>query len=108
MTEPAESKQRRYPRLSPAKPFLVAWKSPVRKNIARISNVGVGGLFIHEEDPPPPGVLLQIFFETPGGKVRARATVRTAVVGRGMGVEFVKMGQEERARLAQMIRQLVE
>ena len=107
MTEPAPTKQRRYPRASPAKPMLVAWKSPVRKSISRASCVNLGGLFIHEDDPPPLGARVQIFFETPTGQVRARATVRTAVVGRGMGVEFIQMRQEERARLALMIKQLV-
>jgi PilZ domain len=107
MPEPVPTKQRRYPRASPAKPMLVAWKSPVRKSISRISCVNLGGLFIHEDDPPPPGAMVQIFFETPNGQLRARATVRTAVVGRGMGVEFIRMRPEERARLAQMIKDFV-
>jgi hypothetical protein len=105
MTDSVLTKKRRYPRVTPPKPMLVAWRSPARTNIARISSVGLGGLFIHEADPPEAGALLQLLFETPNGQVRARAAVRMAVVGRGMGVEFIQMRQEERARLVQMIKQ---
>jgi hypothetical protein len=87
--------------------MFVAWKSPARKSISRISVVGLGGMFIHEADPPPTGTLLQLLFETPNGQVRARAAVRSAEVGRGMGVAFLEMRQEERARLANMLKQLV-
>jgi hypothetical protein len=107
MTGPVFPKPRRYPRASPAQPILVAWRSAARNNIARISCVGLGGLFIHEADPPAPGEALQLVFETPNGQVRARATVRTAQAGRGMGVEFIQMRQEERARLAYMIKKLL-
>jgi len=108
MNDAAVPRQRRYPRALPPKTILVAWKSASRKNIARVSSVGLGGLFIHEADPPPPGVMLQIFFETPTGQVRARAAVRSAEVGRGMGVEFIQMRQDERARLALMIKELLD
>ncbi|HKO04798.1 MAG TPA: PilZ domain-containing protein [Candidatus Acidoferrales bacterium] len=107
MSESVPQRQRRYPRASSAKNMFVAWKSPSRTSISRISVVGLGGMFIHEADPPPPGTLLQLLFETPVGQVRARAAVRSAEVGRGMGVEFMQMRQQERARLANMIKHLL-
>jgi PilZ domain len=107
MPETVYAKKRRYARASLPHPIVVAWRSPTRNNIARISCLGLGGLFIHEAEPPPPGAVIQLLFETPNGQVRARATVRTAEPGRGMGVEFMQMKQEERARLAYMIRKLL-
>ncbi len=101
------AKKRRYARASPPQTLVVAWRTPTRNSIARISCVGLGGLYIHEQEPPPPGAVIQLLFETPNGQVRARATVRTAQPGRGMGVEFVQMRQEERARLAHMVRQFL-
>ena len=108
MSGPVFSKPRRYPRASPPQRVLVAWRSASRNNIARFSTVGLGGMFIHEADPPPVGALLQLVFDTPNGQVRARATVRTAQAGRGMGVEFTQMRPEERARLAHMIKKLLD
>jgi hypothetical protein len=101
------SKPRRYPRASPAQPSLVAWRSPTRNNISRFTSLGLGGMFIHETNPPPSGALLQLIIETPSGQVRARATVCTAESGRGMGVQFTQMGPEERSRLAYMIKKLL-
>jgi len=107
MAESAAPKQRRYPRVSPRKAIQVAWQTSLRQGISRVSIFGLGGLFLHEADPPPAGTLIQLFFEIPGGQVRARATVRSAEAGRGMGVEFTQMRQEERARLANMIKGLL-
>jgi len=87
--------------------LFAAWSSAARKNVARVSSVCLGGLFIREADPPPAGSLLQLLFETPNGEVRARATVRNSFPGRGMGVEFTQMRQEERARLSQMLKKLL-
>ncbi|HKM90383.1 MAG TPA: PilZ domain-containing protein [Candidatus Acidoferrales bacterium] len=107
MAESAAPKKRRYPRVSAPKAIQVAWQTSARKGISRVSTFGLGGLFLHEADPPPNGSLIQLFFEIPGGQVRARGTVRSVEAGRGMGVEFTQMRQEERARLANMIRGLL-
>jgi len=107
MSEAVPQRQRRYPRASSANALFVVWKSPSRKNVSPVRVVGLGGMFIHEADPPPPGTLLQLLFETPAGRVRARAAVRSAEVGRGMGVAFIEMRQEERARLANLLKHLL-
>lgn len=107
MPETVYARKRRYARASPPHPIQVAWRSATQNNIARIGCVGLGGLFIYDPNPPPPGAMIQLVFETPNGQVRARATVRTAQAGRGMGVQFMQMRQEERARLANMIKHLL-
>jgi len=108
MTEPSGPNKRRHPRANLTTKLFAAWRSSARKNVARVSSVCLGGLFIREKDPPPAGSTLELLFETPHGEIRARATVRTAVAGRGMGVEFTQMRQEERARLSQMLKKLLE
>jgi hypothetical protein len=107
MAEPLPPKQRRYPRAALHKGIAVAWKSGTLQGVARISMVGLGGLFIHEPNPPPVGAILQLLFQVAGGEVRARAAVRSAQAGEGMGVEFTNMRQEERARLAQLMKELL-
>ena len=107
MPETLYEKKRRYARAFPPIPIVVAWRTAARNGLARISCVGLGGLYVHEKEPPPLGSVLQLVFETPNGQVRARATVRTSESGHGMGVEFMQMRQEERARLAAMMRKLL-
>jgi hypothetical protein len=107
MADSGAPKQRRYPRVTPPKTIQVAWQSSGRKGVARISIFGLGGLFLHEPDPPPAGAPIQLFFEIPGGQVRARGTIRSVEAGQGMGVEFKQMDPQERARLANMIKGLL-
>ena len=100
-------KSRRYDRVSLPKGMLIAWQSSGERNVSRIATLGLGGLFIYTEDPPPRGEIIKLFFEVPGGDVRARAVVRDSQPGKGMGVEFTAMGSEERARLHQLLKRLL-
>jgi len=49
-----------------------------------------------------------MLFDVPGGEVRARAIVRHGRAGHGMGVQFVHMGGDDRARLHRFVKQLAE
>ena len=69
--------------------------------------MGLGGLFISAPEPPPVGHVVKLLFEVPGGDVRARAVVRCSVPGKGMGIEFVFMATEDRARLNQLLKRLL-
>jgi tetratricopeptide (TPR) repeat protein len=67
----------------------------------------MGGVYLFTPEPPDPGGLVEILFDTPnGGEVRARATVRHGRAGKGMGLQFLHMGAEDRARLHRFIQQL--
>jgi len=113
MPEIAEvRKERRYPRGSTPTGIWVSWKTGARHGVSPIRTVGLGGMFIFEDDPLPEGTALQLVFQVPGpggtkSSVHARATVRLAEVGRGMGVEFIQMAPTERARLAQLMKKLL-
>jgi tetratricopeptide (TPR) repeat protein len=70
--------------------------------------LGVGGLFLLVAHPLSAGTHVEILFDVPGGEVRARAIVRHGRPGHGMGVQFVHMGSEDRARLHRFVKQLAE
>ena len=69
-------KSLRYPRVGLPKGILVAWQSSGERVVSRVSTVGLGGLFISTPAPPRVGEIVKLFFEVPGGEVRARAVVR--------------------------------
>lgn len=85
----------------------IAWQATGGRMASRVRTLGLGGLFIAAKDPPPVGSVVRLLFEVPGGDVRARAIVRDSRPGRGMGVEFVMMGYEDRARLARLLKRLL-
>ncbi len=100
-------KRRRYQRIGLPKGMMVAWQSSDQRIVSRVGTLGLGGLFICTNRPPPVGTPLRLLFELPGGEVRARAIVRDSVPGTGMGVEFTSMAYEGRARLQQLLKRLL-
>jgi hypothetical protein len=105
MTAPAT--KRRYPRIGLPKGMYIAWQSTGDRVLSRVATLGLGGLFITAPDPPPVGDVIRLYFEVPGGEVRARAVVRESRRGKGTGVQFTAMSPEARARLHQLLRRLL-
>ena len=68
-----------------------------------LESIAVGGMFILTQQPPPIRSMVQVLMDLPLGEVRARAIVRRIAPQKGMGVEFIAMGQEDRARLSKML-----
>ncbi len=87
--------------------MLVAWQAGGGRVVSRVRTLGLGGLFILTPNPPPAGEIIKLYFEVPGGEVRARAVVRDSQPGKGMGVEFTAMGYEARARLYHLLKRLL-
>lgn len=108
MGETAKTKARRYQRIELPKGMLVAWKGGGLRQVSRVRTLGLGGLYITTAEPPPAGTTVSLVFDVPGGKVRARAAVRYAEAGKGMGISFSGMRPEEHARLARLLKRLVE
>ena len=100
------SDRRRHPRIGLLKAIAVAWSAAGAKTVSRSLSVSIGGLFITTPQPQAPGTCLQILVATPVGEFRARAVVRNVRASAGMGIEFVAMQMQDRARLHQFLKQI--
>ncbi|SRR5258707_13685341 len=98
--------RRRYPRLSSPRGTVVAWRSPSKSFVSTVENFGLGGLYIRTPEPADPGTLIQLLLDAPTGEVRARAIVQRSSPAVGMGVKFVAMEQQHRARFAGWLKSL--
>jgi hypothetical protein len=98
---------RRYPRIALPRGMYVAWQGAGKRFVSRVATMGLGGLFISTENPSLVGDILRLYFEVPGGQVRARAIVRNSIPGEGMGVEFTAMDPEARGKLSRLLRRLL-
>ena len=98
---------RRYERIALRRGPLVAWQGPGGRAVSRLATLGLGGVFIEASEPASIGEGIKIVFRVAGGEVSARAMVRNAHPGRGMGVEFTSMRPEDRARLDRLVRKLL-
>ena len=97
---------RRYPRVKSPNGLSVGWQTSGQKFVSSVETLGLGGLFIRTNEPPPTGTTIQLLIDISGGGVRARAIVRNIKPGEGMGVDIVSMNPEDRARLSNFVRQL--
>jgi len=70
------------------------------RHVSRLANLGLGGLYICTTEPPPSGTFIQLLIDAPTGEVRARAVVQRSKLKEGMGVKFVAMQHQDRARFA--------
>lgn len=61
--------------------------------------MGLGGLFLQAAQAPSDGSYIELIFDLPTGQVRGRAIVRDSRPGKGMGIQFVQMKPEDRAKL---------
>jgi hypothetical protein len=76
------------------------------RNVSGLVNLGLGGLYIRTAEPPPPGTFIQLLLDVPLGEVRARALVQRSKPEDGMGVKFVAMQPEDRARFVRWLKYL--
>jgi hypothetical protein len=90
----------RYRRLPSPKGTVVAWHSANKRLVSGVENFGLGGLYIRTPDPPAVGTFIKLLLDAPTGEVRARAVVQRYSPKEGMGVKFVAMQQQDRARFA--------
>ena len=94
---------RKYSRVRLPKAKIVAWEHLGVRNVSTVRVMGLGGLFISTSAPPPAGDFIKLVFDAPGGDVRARARVCDSRSGEGMGIQFVSMAPEARARLNKLL-----
>lgn len=82
------------------------WRSAGDEDIATVRNISMGGLFIETEAPKAPGLSANLHFLVEEGQIRADAVIRHAKPGRGLGLRFTAVRNEDRQRLAELMRRL--
>jgi hypothetical protein len=107
--EPKESgmEMRKHPRVTLPRGMNISWRGRGESILSRVLTISAGGLSIAAPAPPPKGELLHLCFQVPAGEVVAQAIVRHSRGGDGMGVQFVAMPDEARARLDDLLEKLL-
>ena len=103
-----QTKSRRYPRIVLPKGMLVSWQVRIERVNATATTLGLGGVFVSTPKPPAVGDIVKLVLRVPDGDVRAVAVVRDTQPGRGMGLEFTAMGQNDRSRWQQLLKRLID
>jgi hypothetical protein len=81
----------------------VYWRCDGFDDLSRVQNIGIGGLFIETPRRSAEGTNVSLSFLVREGQVRADAVVRHAVSGRGIGLKFRAVREEDRPCLGALL-----
>jgi len=84
----------------------VYWECNHRKDVSRVCNLGMGGLFLETRLPLPKGLKTKLHFLVDEGQIRAEAAVQHVTPGKGLGMRFTAVHQQDRAQLAALLTRL--
>lgn len=99
---------RRYQRIATPKGLWVAWQYGKLKQVSRVRDLNMGGLFVATNVPPENGTVLEILLTVPEGEIRGQAVVRNVLPGEGMGIEFKDFSAAAADRLEKLITRLLK
>lgn len=93
-------------RVEATKDVWVYWECSHRKDVSRVRNVGMGGLFLETPHRFATGLMAKLHFLVDEGQIRAEAAVRHMEPGKGLGMRFTAVHQQDGAQLAALMNPL--
>jgi hypothetical protein len=84
----------------------VYWSWGGKDEFSRIRNIGSGGVFIETSKIGMVGAKTKLNFLAREGQIRAEASIRHLITGRGLGLKFTAIGGTDRQRLEALINRL--
>jgi hypothetical protein len=93
-------------RIAATQDVWVCWQSNGRDDVSRVLDLSLGGLFLKTPSLRPIGSPTKIDFLVAEGQIRADAVVRHVVPGRGLGLKFTAVTEQDRQKFAALMRRL--
>ena len=106
LEEPGIEKRKR-PRVVLPRGMDITWRGRGEPVVSKVQTISAGGLSIATAEPASKGELLHLCFEVPDGEITAEGVVRHSREAQGMGLEFMAMSDEARARLDRLLKKLL-
>lgn len=93
-------------RISPSEDIWVYWWCNEHAEASRIRDVSLGGLFIETGRLWAIGSKAKVDFLVQEGQIRAEAVVKHTQSGRGIGLKFIALCDEDRPHLITLMQRL--
>lgn len=106
MTPDPSKDVRRSTRIAVSRGIWVSWRVDGPSSVSRVRDLSLGGVFILTTTVVPPGTAVHMLFSLPEGEMRLQGTVRYGEADKGFGVEFMKVGTADGARLRELLRRI--
>jgi hypothetical protein len=82
------------------------WSSVGYGDTSRVRDLSSRGLFVQTRQSRSVGAKTKLHFLVEEGQIRAEAVVRRAEPGSGLGLQFTAVHEDDRRRLADLMRRL--
>jgi PilZ domain len=86
----------------------VCWGSVGYDDTSQVRDLSPRGLFVLTRKTKAVGAKTSLYFLVAEGQIRAEAVVRQVKPGRGLGLQFTAVCEEDRRRLADLLKRLRE
>ena len=93
-------------RVPTAQDVWVCWHCNGREDVSRVRDLSLGGLFLETATLRAIGTQTKVDFLVGEGAIRADAVVRHVVPGRGLGLKFTAVTEQDRRKFAALMRRL--
>jgi len=93
-------------RVTPRGRVWVYWECDRDRDVSRVKDLSVGGLFIQTDKTKHQGDMAHLYFLVDEGQIRADAVVQHVDPSKGMGLKFDAMSEKDRPNLAALMRRL--
>jgi hypothetical protein len=84
----------------------VCWLCNGREDVSRVRDLSLGGLFLETPLLRAIGLPLKVDFLVSEGQIRADAVIRHVTPGRGLGLKFTAVTEQDRRKFAALMRRL--
>ena len=98
--------RRHYSRVETPHEVWVYWNCKGRGDTSQVRDLSTGGLFVETEEAQDVDAKVRVDFLVQEGQIRAEAVVRHVKPGRGLGLQFTAVYEEDRPRLAGLMKRL--
>ena len=98
--------RRHYPRVQTPSGVWVYWNCEGREDTSRVRDLSLGGLFVETAEVRDLDATVKLDFLVQEGQIRAEAVVRHVKPGRGLGLKFTALTEEDGPRLTALMTRL--
>jgi len=95
--------RRHYPRVETPNEVWVYWNCKGREDTSQVRDLSMGGLFVETEEVRDVDATIRLDFLVQEGQIRAEAVVRHVKPGRGLGLKFTALTEEDGPRLTALM-----
>ena len=103
LQQPVSFSRRRTSRVETPEGVWVYWSCGRRDDTSRVRNLSLGGLFVETRKRYDVGASTRLEFLVQEGQIRAEAVVRHVGSGRGVGLKFTAIKDEDCPHLAALL-----